>query len=273
VGTDETTWEAQGRSDIVTNALVAQTAEEAALLKAVGLDRVPPEQRALALNIADRYGLDLMLKHVVLIDGRPMITRDGLLHIAHRSGQFDGIEVTDPVLEGGYWHARATVWRKDMSRGFTFSGRYPAQGGNAKYAPEMATKTAESHAFRRAFDISAPTVDEQWDDVQVPEPRPTLATLTAKVAARRADIEARVDVPPTTKAVVSVAPEAPADEMMDAAMPDEPPLPPEPPVRTVRDPATMGLKQCPVIGGDKRDQCIRAPGHRGDHDNGQDRWA
>ena len=33
-----------------------------ALLKAVGLDRVPPEQRELALAIAKRYDLDLMLQ-------------------------------------------------------------------------------------------------------------------------------------------------------------------------------------------------------------------
>ena len=57
-----------------------------ALLKAVGLDRVPPEQRELALAIAKRYDLDLMLKHLVLVDGRPYVTRDALLHIAHRSG-------------------------------------------------------------------------------------------------------------------------------------------------------------------------------------------
>ncbi len=171
--------------------VAAPTAEETALWKAVGLDKVPPEQRALALNIANRYGLDLMLKHVVLIDGRPYISRDGLLHIAHRSGQFDGMQVTEPVLEGGFWHCTATVWRKDMSRGFEFTGRYPAQGGNAKYAPEMATKTAESHAFRRAFDISAPTVDEQWDEVQPPAPREPVS-LAAKAAAGRARIEERV---------------------------------------------------------------------------------
>ena len=60
---------------------------KAALLRAIGLDRVPDEQRELALNIAQRYDLDLMLQHLVLVDGRPYITRDGLLHVAHRSGE------------------------------------------------------------------------------------------------------------------------------------------------------------------------------------------
>ena len=53
-----------------------------ALLKAVGLDRAAPEQRQLAIAIAERYGLDLMLKHLVLIEGRPYVTRDALIHIA-----------------------------------------------------------------------------------------------------------------------------------------------------------------------------------------------
>jgi hypothetical protein len=151
---------------------------ELALLKAVGLDRVSPEQRELALNIANRYELDLMLKHLVMVDGRPYITRDGLLHVAHRSGQLDGIECTDPVLADGYWRASCSVYRKDMSRPFTYSGRYPENGSNKKFAPEMATKVAEVMALRRAFDVAAPAAEERWD-MEVPTveqaPRQTLA--------------------------------------------------------------------------------------------------
>lgn len=157
-----------------------------ALLRAVGLDKAAPEQRELALAIADRYGLDLMLKHLVLIEGRPYVTRDALLHIAHRSGQLDGMETTEPTVSDGYWRASCTVWRKDMSRGFTYSGRYPERGGNAKFAPEMALKVAESMALRRAFDIAAPSADERWD-VDVPAapaaPAPTLADVARAKAA------------------------------------------------------------------------------------------
>src|SRR5512137_1235913 len=148
-----------------------QTTDEkrgVALLKAVGLDKVAPEQRELALNIADRYGLDLLLKHLVLIEGRAYITRDGLIHIAHRSGVFDGIEVTPAEKSDGYWRSTCSVWRKDMTRPFTYHGRYPASGGNAKYAEEMAVKVAEVAALRRAFDVSAPTVEERWEEVEVP---------------------------------------------------------------------------------------------------------
>lgn len=189
-------------------ARVEPAALDAALIKAVGLDRVPAEQRTLALHIAERYELDLMLKHLVMVDGRPYITRDGLLHVAHRSGVFDGIEVSKPVLGETHWEASATVYRKDMSRGFTYWGRYPKAGGNQKYAPEMATKTAECMALRRAFDVSAPVVEERWDldeavdATRTSEPQP----LAARLAARRGAIEAR---PATDAAGAIPAPAGP----------------------------------------------------------------
>ena len=107
-----------------------------AILKAVGLDRAAPEQRELALAIAKRYDLDLMLKHLVLIDGKPYITRDALLWIAHRSGQFDGIGVTKPVVDRRLLaSATATVWRKDMSHPFIYPGRYPSRRRQRQVRP------------------------------------------------------------------------------------------------------------------------------------------
>jgi len=167
------------------------TPRELALLKAVGLDRANPEQRELALHIADRYGLDLMLKHLVLIEGRPYITRDALLHIAHRSGQLDGIETTEPEIVGEFWRASCSVYRKDMSRPFTYGGRYPTKGGNAKFAPEMAIKVAEVMALRRAFDVAAPTQEERWDIEVPPEATSDKAkpvTLAERVAEKAATV-------------------------------------------------------------------------------------
>jgi hypothetical protein len=160
---------------------------KAALLRAIGLDKVPPEQRELALAIANRYELDLLLKHLVLVDGRPYITRDGLLHIAHRSGQLDGIEVSDPELVtlpgvGEFWKAEATVYRKDMTRGFRYMGRYPSKGGNQRFAPEMAVKVAEVMALRRAFDVSAPVIEERWD-IETQAPEEPIAPITDVIAA------------------------------------------------------------------------------------------
>jgi len=160
-----------------------------ALLKAVGLDRAAPEQRQLAIAIAERYGLDLMLKHLVLIEGRPYVTRDALLHIAHRSGQFDGIETTTPEIVGDEWRATATVWRKDMTHPFVYGGRYPTKGGNQKFAPEMCLKVAESMALRRAFDVSAPVMEERWDAETPVEPPAPKVTLAERAATKAAAIE------------------------------------------------------------------------------------
>jgi hypothetical protein len=181
---------------------------ELALLRAVGLDRAAPEQRELALAIADRYGLDLMLKHLVLIEGRPYLTRDALLHIAHRSGQLDGMDTSEPTLADGYWRATCSVYRKDMSRPFTYSGRYPEKGGNAKFAPEMALKVAESMALRRAFDIAAPSADERWDAIEPSAPAAPAPTL-AEVARQKAAVvvEPVQDAPGPAEAV-AVAPDA-----------------------------------------------------------------
>lgn len=159
-----------------------KAALDLALLKAVGLDRAAPEQRQLAIAIAERYGLDLMLKHLVLIEGRPYVTRDALLHIAHRSGQFDGIQTTTPEIVGDEWRCSATVWRKDMGHPFTYGGRYPVKGRNANFAPEMAIKVAESMALRRAFNVAAPVVEERWDVDAAPEPEPKL-TLAERAKA------------------------------------------------------------------------------------------
>jgi len=161
---------------------------ELALLKAVGLDRLAPEQRELAIHISRQYDLDLMLKHLVMIEGRPYVTRDALLFIAHRSGQFDGIEVTTPEIVGDEWRCTATVWRKDFSHPFTYGGRYPTKGGNQKFAPEMAIKVAESMALRRAFNVAAPVVEERWDLESPPEDttpvvKPTLAEIVAEKSA------------------------------------------------------------------------------------------
>ncbi|HMA26309.1 MAG TPA: hypothetical protein VKO62_01650, partial [Solirubrobacterales bacterium] len=172
-------------TDIVAVPEEREAKRKLALLKAVGLDRVAEEQRELALNLAKRYDLDLLLKHLVLIEGRAYITRDGLLHVAHRSGVLDGIETTEPTLDGEFWRATCSVYRRDMTRPFTYGGRYPAKGGNAKFAPEMAVKVAEVAALRRAFDVSAPTVEERWDrDVEAEPPTPP-QTLAERVAAAR----------------------------------------------------------------------------------------
>lgn len=245
-----------------------------ALLKAVGLDRAAPEQRELAIAIAKRYDLDLLLKHMILIEGRPYLTRDGLLHIAHRSGHFDGIAVTKPVVEDKHWYAEATVWRNDMGHPFVYGGRYPTSGGNQKFAPEMAVKVAESMALRRAFNIAAPSADERWD-VDVPaEPATPPPSLRERAAARRSEVEGTTDAgelhPPAEAAT------EPAPSQAEVVI-EEPPVPaePAPPAAADVPPAApvSSMHQCDSIGGmDGNTQCRREAGHKGPHKTAKESW-
>jgi hypothetical protein len=134
------------------------------ILAAIGINPTDPTHQA-ALLACDKYDLDPLLKHIVVIPkAGPYITRDGWLHVAHRSGQFDGMEVVDTSETQTHWIAKVAVYRKDMGRPFTYVGRYPKSGGNSKYGPEMAVKTAEVMALRRAFPVSGVgALEERWE--------------------------------------------------------------------------------------------------------------
>lgn len=220
-----------------------------ALLRAIGLDKLSEEQRELALNIAKRYELDLLLHQAVIIDGKIYVTRDGLLHIAHRSGQFDGLEVTPPVLEGEFWRSTASVFRKDMTRPFTYPGRYPAKGGNTRFAPEMAIKVAEVMALRRAFDVSAPVAEERWDR-DLPEPPVAPQTLAQRVAQRRAEV-----LPPAAIEDGEPEPDAVLDEPMTEA-------------ESAAIPLMCGAQDKSLETG----ECELLPGHGGPHRNAGGVW-
>lgn len=165
-------------SEIATRDAAADALSDAQILQYLGLSLQDPRARA-AILVAQRYRLDPLLKHIVVIPrGGVYITRDGLLHIAHRSGQLDGIVLEDgPTLVDGEWRARVSVYRKDMRHPFTYTGRYPVRGANAAYAPEMAIKAAEAHALRRAFSVTgAPVLEEQR-----PEPESARRVTAAEI--------------------------------------------------------------------------------------------
>lgn len=165
----------------------------------LGLDPRDPKSRAV-VAVARHYDLDPLLKHVIVIPkGGVYITRDGYLHVAHRSGQLDGIVVEqEPTLseDGQVWTARVTVYRKDMSHGFTYPGRYPVAGSNRDYGPEMALKAAESHALRRAFNISGlGAEDEHFPEAeQYAPPAPAAQEQAAAQEPEVAEDQTVIDV-------------------------------------------------------------------------------
>lgn len=135
------------------------------MARILGLDPNDPRVRA-AMVICDRYGLDPLLKHVVVIpNSGAYITRDGLLHIAHRSGLLDGIEIVgQPEVDQRHkeWTCRVAVHRKDWAHPVVMPGRYPAA---ARYGPEMAITRAERAALKRAFDITDDDDIARWEQV------------------------------------------------------------------------------------------------------------
>jgi hypothetical protein len=136
-------------------------------------------------KVCRSYALDRA--HVPLIGGRPYITRDGMLVVAHRSGVLDGIEVLDTGESETHWLARVAVWRTDMGHPFTYWGRYPRSGINKVFGLEMAIKTAESMALRRAFCVvGAPVVEEAWEHAPDVDTGEIPELPAAKVEAKKA---------------------------------------------------------------------------------------
>ena len=138
-----------------------------ALLKAIGLDRAAPEQREIALHIANRYDLDLLLKHLVLIEGRPYITRDGLLHIAHRSGVLDGIETTVPEVVGRRPISRSVPRMRCAARAARRAWSGPSKSSRTASPPHLTRSAPSSRvaasrpanvALRMSLISSAPTL-------------------------------------------------------------------------------------------------------------------
>lgn len=140
------------------------TIDREAVLKSLGLNPRDPSTQALLL-VCERYNLDPLLKHLVLIKNNAYVTRDGYLAVAHRSGQFDGMEVLEQGENQTHYTAKVAVYRRDMSRPFAYTGRYPKSGQMAaQYGPEMAVKVAEVQALRRAFNVTGiSAADEMWD--------------------------------------------------------------------------------------------------------------
>lgn len=133
-------------------------------LKALGFSPSNPAHR-IAVQIADELGLNLLLKQLVVIPGKgAYITRDGLLAVAHKDGNLNGIVLEEQGKDDTHWYAIVSVYRKDMQYPFRYPGRYPFNGSNAAYGPEMAIKVAESMALRRAFVVTGvASADEAYD--------------------------------------------------------------------------------------------------------------
>lgn len=130
---------------------------------------IEPAKAAILIAVCQRYSLDPVLKHAVLVSGNLYITRDGLLQVAHASGQLDGIEVI--VADDGEW-AEAVVYRKDMAHPFryrVYRKEYDTgKGAWATHPISMLVKVAEVFALRRAFPVGLTPIEEMERAIEHP---------------------------------------------------------------------------------------------------------
>ena len=184
--------------------------EQRDILLALGLDMRSPLTKALLL-VAERYDLDPLLKQIQVIKQNVYITHAGLLHIAHVSAKLDGIVVEDEWDDKDWYRAKVSVYRKDMSHPFTFQGKFRKSKVRADGATgeEMALKNAERSALRRAFDVTAPTMDDSGQDMDDIPPGNDIDLPMDKPALPSADNNAlpiTQGTPPTESAMPAPTP-------------------------------------------------------------------
>jgi hypothetical protein len=204
---------------------VGQTIEvdQEGVLRSLGLNPRSAATQALLLA-CERYELDPVLKHAVLIKDNLYISHSGLLHVAHRSGQLDGIEVVDEGETQSHYWAKVSVWRKDKTRPFTYTGRF-AKAQRNPYGPEMALKTAERAALKRAFDVALLTQDEVWDTPESMLPSPGLPDDRPALPENPSfDIETDRQPPPSARRPVEVFADDADPPLPQVPLPDAEPL-------------------------------------------------
>ena len=152
-----------------------------------------PEQFAHMLYVARDLGVDPFKGEIcVTPQGWVILKRDGLLKIAHRTGNFDGMETTFDEKDGEIRSATCTVWNKQMSHPIKFTARMSefsrrttnGKGSWDKMPAVMLQKCAESHALRRAFAITG-----VYDEAELPLSGPSPeVTYTATIDGEPAEV-------------------------------------------------------------------------------------
>lgn len=139
-----------------------------ALIRAKCAPNCTPTEFELLMHMADKYKLDPLVRQIWAVKYKDapaaiFCGRDGFLEIAHRSGQFNGME-SGTRMEGDEMIGWCKVWRKDMEHPFyvevylkEYQKPIPYSGkpGLWQTMPRvMIQKVAESSALRRAFSVS-----------------------------------------------------------------------------------------------------------------------
>lgn len=129
-----------------------------------GIDKLPPDKQTMFLfALGERLGVKAELGELMLFQGKPYITLDGRLRLAHRSGLLTGMETRPATMlekrnfgcEDGDALWVVDVYRRGSARPFRGWGhvaRKTERNPVAKQFPrEMAKKRAKYDALREAF--------------------------------------------------------------------------------------------------------------------------
>ncbi len=145
--------------------------EELQLIRDVCAKDCTTTEFKLLMQLAKTYRLDPFAKQIWAVkygDNPAQIFcgRDGFLAIAHRSGQFDGME-SGTREEDGDLVGWCKVYRKDMSRPFyveVYAKEYSTGRNLWKTKPRtMIQKVAEAQCLRRGFAVSGLYAPEEID--------------------------------------------------------------------------------------------------------------
>ncbi len=183
--------------------------EQIELIKRTVAKGASDDELKLFLHLASRYDLDPFTRQIWFIkygdDAHIFTGRDGFLHIAHRSGAFNGMNTTlreEPIgFEIRYYNrkekkvetlkrpsqfvATCTVYRKDMEQPFVcevWESEYSTgQGLWPTKRRVMIQKVAEASTLRRAFDISGLYLPEEVSENEVEVVSSNQSAITASV--------------------------------------------------------------------------------------------
>ena len=151
--------------------------EEVLLIRNIAAKNCTEPEFKLLMYMARTYGLDPLLKQIWAVkrnDRDPALIfagRDGMLAVAHRSGQLDGMQ-SGVVYEGEGKDRKPVsawceIWRKDMSH--SFKAEVPFSEYNTGFSvwktnpSAMILKVAESVCLRKAFSIAGIYCPEEID--------------------------------------------------------------------------------------------------------------
>lgn len=139
------------------------TPEQLKLIQDTVAKGTTADEFKLFIYTAHKYGFDPLIKQIWCVKygtapAAIFTGRDGFLHKAHESGQFNGLKTEREFNGTEIVSATCKVFRKDMEHPVevtVYRSEYDTKKSNWLKMPiTMLCKVAESQALRKAFDIS-----------------------------------------------------------------------------------------------------------------------